>query len=322
MVAHHPADTWTRVPWRPCRDGVDDVPGVPADAVDHGRGGRVQEVQADEVQAGLVADDPAPLERFAPLSQHRQVDPGEAVVEPAAPDDVGHLQDPAVLEQRHPVAGPDDLGGPLDAGGGEVAGPDPDQRHASAGELGPQLAAQRRAGGQHPVEHHPEHQADEEEPGRGAVDAEGDLADVPSRQPGPVPGGELEGDLRPRVARADHQDGAVLELGGVAVVGRVQLDDAGVELAGEVGHPGPLVVGHRHHHVVGFPPPLARRHHQPAVLPRQPVHPDAGPDRELEPGRVGLQVVGHLVLGGEGPGRGREGHPHQPAVAGRGEQPQ
>ena len=191
-----------------------------------------------------------------------------------------------------------------------------------AGELGTLPAADRRVGGQHPEEHHPEDQPDEQQPGRGALDPERDLADVPSRQPGPVRGRELERDLRPRVAGPHDQDVAVPQLGRVAVLGGVELDDAGVELGGEGGHPGALVVGHRHHHVVGLPAPLAGRHHQPAVPPRQPVHPDPGLDRQPEPVRVGLQVVGHLVLGRERPGRTRERHPGQPAVAGRGEQPQ
>ena len=48
----------------------------------------------------------------------------------------------------------------------------------------------------------------------------------------------------------------------------------------------------------------------PSSLP-EPVHADAGPDRELEPGRVGLQVVGHLVLGRgtSGPARGTGARP-------------
>jgi hypothetical protein len=49
---------------------------------------------------------------------------------------------------------------------------------------------------------------------------------------------------------------------------------------------------------------------------------DAGPNRELELGRVGLQVVGHLVLGGERVGRSGERDPGQRVVPGRGERPQ
>ena len=51
-------------------------------------------------------------------------------------------------------------------------------------------------------------------------------------------------------------------------------------------------------------------------VPRNPVHFDAGPDRQVEPRRVGLQVVGHLVLGGEGVDRAGEGHSVQSVVTG------
>ena len=278
-------------------------------------------MQADEVQAGLAVHHPAPLPRRSLLPEHGQVDPGEAGVEPGAPDDVGHLQHPAVLQQGQPVPHPGHPADGPDPGGGEVAGLDPDPGQAPGGELGTLPAADRRVGGQHPEEHHPEDQPDEQQPGRGALDPERDLADVPSRQPGPVRGRELERDLRPRVAGPHDQDVAVPQLGRVAVFGGVELDDAGVELGGEGGHPGALVVGHRHHHVAGLPAPVAGRHLQPAVPPRQPVHPDPGLDGQPEPVRVVLQVVGHLVLGRERPGRTRERHPGQPAVAGRGEQP-
>ena len=63
-----------------------------------------------------------------------------------------------------------------------------------------------------------------------------------------------------------------------------------------------------------------RRDYEPAVVPGEPVHADAGPNRELELGRVGFQVVGHLVLGGERVGRSGEREPGQRVVAGRGEQ--
>ena len=97
---------------------------------------------------------------------------------------------------------------------------------------------------------------------------------------------------------------------------------AGSELGGERGHPGDLEGRHGDHHVVGRPAPVAGGDHEPAVVPPEPVHADAGPDRELEPGRVGLQVVGHLVLGGERVGRRGEREPGQRVVPGRGEQPQ
>jgi hypothetical protein len=50
-----------------------------------------------------------------------------------------------------------------------------------------------------------------------------------------VPAGDLVGDLGSRVASSDHQDAAFLELGRVAVAGRMELDDIGTEVAGERG---------------------------------------------------------------------------------------
>ena len=100
----------------------------------------------------------------------------------------------------------------------------------------------------------------------------------------------------------------------------MQLDDARIELRGEGRHPRDLVARHRHHHVLGPEPPVAGRNHEPVPVPRQPVDPDAGTNRQFEARGVGLEVVGHLVLGGERLGRGGEGHPRQPAEASGGEQ--
>ena len=76
------------------------------------------------------------------------------------------------------------------------------------------------------------------------------------------------------------------------------------------------------------PPPRARPRicrspavdQEAAVPARDPVHRDAGPDRQREPPGVGLEVVGHLVLGRERVARGRERHAVEPVEAGRREQ--
>src|SRR6266542_4580001 len=53
-----------------------------------------------------------------------------------------------------------------------------------------------------------------------------------------------------------------------------------------------------------------------AAVPGQPVYLEAGSNREFEPRRVGLEVVGHLVLGGERVSRAGKGHSRQGGVAG------
>jgi len=205
------------------------------------------------------------VQRFV-VPEDGEVDPGEVGPGPGAPDDVGHLKGALAVQQGVPVAHPGD----------------PGDAH---------LAADRCVHGQHVVADDPEQQGlDDETCGR-ALDAERDMAGFSAGQPGRVPCGDLGGDLGPRVARSYHQDDAVVELGGVAVAGGVELDDAGIKLVSERRHPGDLVGRHGDHHVVGLEPPVARRDHEP-------VYPDAGADRQLEACRVGLQVVGHLSLWG------------------------
>ena len=73
------------------------------------------------------------------VPQDRQVDPSEVGSEPGAPDDVRHVQHPAVLEQRQTVLDPGDPGDTFDADGCEVLRPDPDQRIAVGEEFGREL---------------------------------------------------------------------------------------------------------------------------------------------------------------------------------------
>ena len=74
--------------------------------------------------------------------------------------------------------------------------------------------------------------------------------------------------------------------------------------------------------LVGLEAPLARREHEAPARRPEPVDAHAPADREPEVRRVGLEVVGHLVPRGEGPGRGGERHPGQAVVAGGREQAQ
>jgi hypothetical protein len=66
----------------------DDLPGdavrVASDAMDLLGGDGMQELETNEVQAGLCLDDPATVKRILD-AQHREVDPGESGVETRAP---------------------------------------------------------------------------------------------------------------------------------------------------------------------------------------------------------------------------------------------
>src|SRR6266542_2254116 len=163
---------------RPRGDVLGDVLGVPPDAVDHRRRHRVEEVQADEVQPRLAGDDPALVRRLVP-ADGGQVDPREVVLEPGAPDDVGHLQDAPVLEHRQPVLDAGDPGDALDPGGVDVTWPDPDERRALGDDPRPDLPAERGPVRQDAVEEDTEGQSLQDQPRREALDAERDVARVP-----------------------------------------------------------------------------------------------------------------------------------------------
>jgi hypothetical protein len=94
------------------------------------------------------------------------------------------------------------------------------------------------------------------------------------------------------------------------------------QVPGERGHPAALERRHRHHHMLGLEPPLARGHHISVPLPREPVHRDAAPNRQLEARGVGLEVGGHLVLRGKRALRGWERHPVEAVEASGREQPE
>ena len=109
------------------------------------------------IKNGLpLLDDGRIVDGLAIVSQDRQVDPSEVRSEPRAPDDVRHVQNPAVLEQRQTVLDSGDPGDPFDTGGGEVLRPDPDQRIAVAEQLRSELASDRVPSRQHAVADEPE----------------------------------------------------------------------------------------------------------------------------------------------------------------------
>ena len=149
------------------------------------------------------------------------------------------------------------------------------------------------------------------------------MPDVPPGQPDPAAAARrVERDLGPRVAAADDQDVAVLELLRVAIGGGMQLDDGGVESGGVVGHPRALPASDRDHDVVGQQTALARRHDESGPVARHAVHVHAEPHRQLEAGRVRLEVVRHRLLRRVRVPWSGEAHPGEPVVPRRREQAQ
>src|SRR5215207_2042731 len=111
--------------------------------------------------------------------------------------------------------------------------------------------------------------------------------------------GDLESDLRSRVARAHYQNGTFLELRGVTVLARMELHDARMEFVGEGGDLRDLVGARRDDHVFRFETAAAGRQDEAVILPGESVHLDACSNRQIESGSVGLEIVGHLVLRGK-----------------------
>ena len=297
-----------------------DVVGVAADALDHRGGQRVLEQPAEEVQPGVAGHRAALLLRVAAGVQSGQLDPAGVGSEPGAPDDVGHVQHAAVRERRPPVGHRDRPRHPLDPGRGQVGGLDPDQRAAVRQRPAAHRAAHRRAHGQHVPEG--EHHQRGEQPGRPAVDVPGELTRVPAGQQDPVRPGQVQRDVRAGVAGADDQHVAVAQLRRVAVVARSELDDLRIQVGRERRDRRQPVVPGRDDHVVRLVPLVAGVEDVALPVVPQPPHRDAGPHRQLPPGRVVDQVVGELLVGRERPVRRRIRRAGQPVVPGRAEQPQ
>src|SRR5689334_6855876 len=95
-----------------------------------------------------------------------------------------------------------------------------------------------------------------------------------SGDPGGMRARSLDRDLGAGIAYADDEHATLLQLGGVPVFLRMQLEYGGVEIAGECGHSRHLVVGHGDDHVFGFKALVAGGYDKPAVLPPEPVDPD------------------------------------------------
>ena len=133
---------------------------------------------------------------------------------------------------------------------------------------------------------------------------------------------DLHGNLRPGVPGAHDQHCAFLNLGRVAILLRVELDDASIQLARERRNSRIVVGAGRHDYVLGEQRVLARGHFESIPGLRQSVDLGAGSDRELERAGICFQIVGGLVLGRISPGRSRKRHTRQPVVADRRKQTQ
>ena len=153
-----------------------------------------------------------------------------------------------------------------------------------------------------------------------AFDPERDVAGVGPGDHGLMGAHDIQRYLRSRVPGSNYQDRPVLQLGGVPVVGRMQLFDLGSEIRGEVREAGDLPAGHGHDHGVGLEPGVVRFHDEGGVPLREARHSLAASHREGELGRVRLQIVGHLVLGWKRMAGSGEGLAVEPVIPGRGEQ--
>ena len=136
--------------------------------------------------------------------------------------------------------------------------------------------------------------------------------------------GHLVRDIASRVRGADDEDGPGLKLCGAAVVRRVELPDSGIEVGGEVGSHGPVVLedAGRNDDVVGLEPAIAGTDDVSVAVLLHGVDAGPGANGQLEALGVRLEVVGHLPRGRERLRRSGEPHAGKPVEACRGVQPE
>jgi len=147
------------------------------------------------------------------------------------------------------------------------------------------------------------------------------LPRVSPRQPWLVVASEFDGYLGAGVAGAHHQHSPFLDLGWVAVLLGVELDDVLVELACERRHFGVVIGARSHDHVLGEQRVLATDHFESCPAPGDFVDSYARSHRELQLAGISLEIVGGLVLGRIRRGQSRKVHPRWSVVTARREQP-
>ena len=277
-----------------------DMLGVPSDPPDQHRGQRVQEVQADEVQAGLGFHDTAIVHRrprrssktgrsiheksgAKPVHQitfaTSRTCPSSSTGRPSrTPPSVGTRSTPAAVRSF----------GLTRASGDAVRSEHP---VAPSGR-----SACRTVRDVWPTNRHQR----DDEPSGPAPDADGLVPGVPARQPRRMTARTTSRAISAPELPAPTTSTPPSELRRIPVVARVQLHDRRVELAARTPAPGAADRRHRDDDVVGLEPAVAgasRRTGRPSCASPSTRTPVA--HRQLEVGRVGLEVVGHLVLGRE-----------------------
>jgi hypothetical protein len=187
-------------------------------------------------------------------------------------------------------------------------------------DLRARLAADRRV---HVEDVGPDPPQDREhDPAAPGLDPDRDVPGVVARQVGRACGCEVHRDVGAGVAWTDDQHRPVLELGGVAVLARVQLDRARVEVGREVGDARALEGAGGDHDVAGLDGPGRGVGDEVPVDRGEALDARAGADLDARLLGVGLEVVGHLVLGREAVARVGEREAREAVVGRRGEDPQ
>ena len=135
-------------------------------------------------------------------------------------------------------------------------------------------------------------------------------------------GGQLEGDLATRSCRRRPRRRGPRARRRVAVRRAVQLDDVRAEGGGDPRDHRHLERPRGHDHLPRRQPAVRGVHHVGAVDPLEALDRVVEQDRQREPRGVRREVVGDLVLGRVGVGRGRERPAREAVVLRGGEQPQ
>lgn len=167
----------------------------------------MEERQADDVQPRHRGHDAARVDRPTVDAGDWEVDPVIVRPEARAPDDVRGIHEAPVPEDRQAILRPDHpFDHPLDPGRLEVRRPDALERPAMVTHQGHGPAPDGCREGRDVVDEEPERRVDD--PCQSAVRARRHLALVGTGEDRPVLARCAQGDLRARVARAHHEDGA------------------------------------------------------------------------------------------------------------------
>jgi hypothetical protein len=131
------------------------------------------------------------------------------------------------------------------------------------------------------------------------------------------------GDLKARIAAADHEHGAPGHAARAAVGGAVRLEQRRVQLVGKRRHIGHVKRPGGDNDLVGLDAPAVRELEDEAVvLGLQRPHPATKPDRQVERPRVLLEVGHHLVAAGVAVGLTGKRQAGKRVIAARREQDQ